>query len=139
VGTGMARCGAPALALFAVLTALWGGSALAQNTLIAIRSNETIPLRIINWVNMHDCESQLVSVEGLDVLEGPGEIKLEFKPRKVLASSGTCAKEVDGGEIVAISQQIARKTEAQLVFRVRLATKSGPVMLTYSYRFLLFP
>jgi hypothetical protein len=126
--------------LLAALLILPGvDQANAQTVLVAIRSNETVSLRIINWVTTHDCESQLVSVDGVEVLEGPSDIKVEFRPRKVLATSAYCRKEVDGGEVVAIAKQIKQKFEAGLVFRVLLTTKTGPAQITQSYRLLLFP
>lgn len=133
------------LALLSALGAVaFGAPANAQSltpqpVLVGIRSNETVTLRTINWVTMSDCESHLVSVDAIDVLEGPSEVKVAFKPRKVLAFTGTCRKEVDGGDLVAIASNFTQKAEAPLVFRVTLTTKSGPQQLTQSYRLLMFP
>jgi hypothetical protein len=129
------------LSAMVTLSASSYGQGSAQDKLFSIRSGENIPLRNISWVTTATCASLLVSVEGIDVLEGPPGLSLRFEPGKVRGTLEACTgkNDVDGGTIIATATEITEKTEAVLTYRVRLITKSGPTQLTYRNQVLLFP
>jgi hypothetical protein len=109
--------------------------------LFSIRSDETLPLKPVTWINTATCAPMLVSIEGVDVMEGPPGITLQIRPQKVPLSSASCAPgaEQDGGMVMVTAGKVTSRTEGLLTYRIRMTSPSGPVQTTYRARVILFP
>jgi hypothetical protein len=112
-------------------------------TLFSIRGGETLMLRLFGAIT-NDCISTFTAFDGIDMLDGPPEITLNFEPGQVnliTATGKVCPKPVSGGTIViSATKDIGMQKEANLTFRVRYKTKQlNAATLTYRYHLLLFP
>jgi dienelactone hydrolase len=122
----------------------FAGIAKAQDhsslQLFSIKSGETLPIRVVTLVTA-TCDPLFLDFEGIDVLEGPPELSLQFEPGMVHTFTTTheCPKPVNGGTVVGTAKEVTGRKEALLAFRVRMKTKQGPKQLTARYRVLLFP
>ena len=110
--------------------------------LFSIRSGEALQLNFSSAVTAN-CTSLWEHFDGIDILDGPKEISLDFKPGKGavhLKESGKVCDEVRGGSVMITAKDITEPKEANLTFRVRFHEKSGiPWQHVHRYRLLLFP
>jgi hypothetical protein len=77
-----------AFSAFAIAIAI-ATSAFAQQqqaipapTIFSIKAGETLWLRSFTWVTL-DCVSTFIGLDGIDILDGPPEITLNFEPGQV--------------------------------------------------------
>jgi hypothetical protein len=85
-----------------------------------------------------------VSLEGIDILDGPPEVTLKFEPSQVnltTTAGKVCPKPLPGGNMmITASKDIAEQKEANLTLRVRVKTKhTSAATATMRYHLLLFP
>jgi hypothetical protein len=115
---------------------------IAAPTLYSIRGGETLMLRLFG-VMTADCVSTFTAFDGIDILDGPPEIALNFEPGQVnlITAAGRVCNPVSGGTImISAAKDISEQKEANLTFRVRYKTKQfNAGALTYRYHVLLFP
>lgn len=133
---------APRAIAFAVALFAFVGIGKAQEpTLLSMNGGDTLQVRVVTLVTT-TCDPLFLSLEGIDILEGPPEISLKFEPGMVhtFTTSRDCPKPVKGGTVMATAaKDIAERKEALLTFRVRFKTKQGQSQNTVRYRVLLFP
>jgi hypothetical protein len=111
--------------------------------IFSIRAGETLLLHFASSVT-NDCTVLWDHFDDIDVLDGPKEVSLDFKPGKgtvnLTASGKVCPYEVEGGNIMISARDIAEPKEANLTFRVNFHLKSGKQwQLLYRYHLLMFP
>jgi hypothetical protein len=116
---------------------------IAAPTLFSIRGGETLLLRAMGWITA-ECVSTFVSLEGIDVLDGPPEVSLKFEPGQVnltTTAGKICPKPLPGGNImITASKDITDQKEVNLTLRVRVKTKqTSGATATMRYHLLLFP
>ena len=110
-------------------------------TLLSMKGGDTLPVRVVTFVTA-TCDPLFLNFEGIDIMEGPPEVSLQFEPGMVhtFTPGRDCPKPVKGGTVMATAaKDIAAQKEALLTFRVRFKTKQGPWQYTVRYRVLLFP
>jgi hypothetical protein len=109
-------------------------------TVFSLRSGETLPLRFHTSVT-NDCSLLFQSAEKIDVLEGPPEINLDFKPGPgevhITSSGKICPKQVKGIWISISAKDVTEPKEAKLTFRVHFTARNRPWTWTYRYHLLL--
>jgi hypothetical protein len=93
-------------------------------TLFSIMGGETLLLRQLGWTTA-DCVSLFVSLEGIDILEGPPEVTLKFEPGQIsnltTPAGKVCPKPSPGGNImITASKEITEQKEASLTVRLRV-------------------
>ena len=124
---------------------------LVASTTVQAQAPETVPLfsirsrqptlKPVTSINTATCAPMLVSIDGVDVMEGPPGITLQIRPQKVPLSSASCAPgaEQDGGMVMVTAGKVAIRTEGLLTYRIRMTSPSGPAQTTYRARVILFP
>ena len=137
----MKSIASPAIALAVALTAFADIGKAQEPTLLSMKEGDTLQVRVVTLVTA-SCYPLFLSLEGIDILEGPPEISLKFEPGMVhtFTTSRDCPKPVTGGTVMATAaKDIAARKDTLLTFRVRFKTKQGQSQNTARYRVLLFP
>jgi hypothetical protein len=104
---------------------------------IALRSGESVELGLVYYLS--NCRSIMIGNPEVEVLEGPPELTLLFKPGMVLPRAQNCAKSVMGGTITLTAKDISERKDATLVYRVKYKTKEGDRQRSVTYKVSLFP
>jgi hypothetical protein len=139
----MKAISALAIALAIATPAIAQQQQIPAPAIFSIRGGETLLLRPLGWVPS-DCVSVFVSLEGIDILDGPPEVTLKFEPGQVnltTTAGKVCPKPLPGGNMMfTASKDIAEQKEANLTLRVRVKTKhTSAATATMRYHLLLFP
>jgi len=106
-------------------------------TRIALKSGESAELGLVYWIT--NCASIMVGNPEVEILEGPPELTLSFKPGMVLPRAAKCAKPVRGGTLVVTAKDIDEPKQATLTYRVKYKTKDGDRQRGGVYNVSLFP
>jgi hypothetical protein len=123
------------LCLSSALFFSWAG--VHAQTRIALKSGETTELSLLYYIS--NCASIMVGNPEIEVLDGPPEITLSFKPGMVLPRAQKCAKPVRGGTLVVTAKEIDEPKEATLTYRIKYKTKDGDRQRSGVYNVSLFP
>src|SRR5262245_66263315 len=90
---------------FCLCSALFFSSiGLHAQTRIALKSGESTELGLVYYIS--NCRSIMMGNPEVEILEGPSELTLSFKPGMVLPRAQNCAKPVQGGTIVVTAKDI---------------------------------
>lgn len=106
-------------------------------TRIALKSGESAELGLVFWIT--NCASIMVGNPEIEVLDGPPELTLSFKPGMVLPRAQKCAKPVRGGTLVVTAKEIDEPKQATLTYRIKYKTKDGDRQRSGVYNVSLFP
>jgi hypothetical protein len=106
-------------------------------TRIALKSGETTELSLVYYIS--NCASIMVGNPEIEVLDGPPELTLSFKPGMVLPREQKCAKPVRGGTLVVTAKEIDEPKQATLTYRIKYKTKDGDRQRSGVYNVSLFP
>jgi hypothetical protein len=106
-------------------------------TRIALKSGESTELGLVYYIS--NCASIMVGNPEVEVLEGPPELTLSFKPGMVLPRTQKCAKPVRGGTLIVTAKDIDEPKQATLTYRVKYKTKEGDRQRSGVYNVSLFP
>lgn len=106
-------------------------------TRIALKSGESAELGLLYWIS--NCTSIMVGNPEVEVLEGPPELTLSFKPGMVIPRASKCAKPVQGGTLIVTAKDINEPKQATLTYRVKYKTKEGDRQRSGVYSVSLFP
>ena len=109
----------------------------AQSTHLVIKSGESVQLHDVIWVR--NCASIIVGTPEIEVLEGPAELTLAYKPGMIIPRAQNCAKPVQGGTVIATAKEIKEPVEAKLTYRIKLKTKIGDRQEGRVFNVSLFP
>ena len=107
------------------------------NAEISIKSGESVDLGPVYWVE--GCTSLLVTVVGVDFLEGPPGITLSVRREDMLPQRPGCTNKVNGGVVVASVKDISALTHGTLRYRVRYKTQNGSNQSTHTVQISLHP
>jgi hypothetical protein len=102
-----------------------------------LKGGESADLR--NFFSIINCRSSLIGTPEIEVLEGPDEIVVTFRPEMVLPRAFNCPMPVLGGIIVATAKEVTEQKEATLTFRIKFNTKVGPRQTSSTYHVSLYP
>jgi hypothetical protein len=102
---------------------LCSNSVSAQQRRIVIKGGETIELYDV-W-SVTKCRSRLTDAPGVEVLEGPPQLKLWVEPAMIVASRLNCGVPTPGGKLMATAGQIDHTIETNMTFRVVYKTTEG--------------
>jgi hypothetical protein len=123
---------------FCLSSALFLGCAgVHAQTRIALKSGESAELGLVYWIT--NCASIMVGNPEVEVLEGPPELTVSFKPGMVVPRAQKCAKPVRGGTIIVTAKDIAEPKQTTLTYRVKYKTKEGDRQRSVVYNVSLFP
>jgi hypothetical protein len=106
-------------------------------TRIALKSGESTELGLVYYLS--NCASIMVGDPEVEVLEGPPELTLSFKPGMVIPRAQKCAKPVRGGTLIVTAKDIDEPKQATLTYRVKYKTKEGDRQRSGVYNVSLFP
>jgi hypothetical protein len=123
-----------AIAIFVGAT---GADAQRNERHIALKGGESADLR--NFFVVANCQSTLVGVPSVEILEGPDELTVSFRPELVLPRTLNCPKPVPGGIVVAKVGNVKEPVEAKLTFRLKFNTKAGERQTSDTYIVSLYP
>ncbi len=129
-----------AIVNFAIATLLvgpTGADAQRNERRIAMKSGESVDLR--NFFVATNCQSTLIGVPSVEILEGPDELAVSFRPEMVLPRTQNCPKPVPGGIVVATAGEVKEPVEAKLTFRLKFKTKAGERQSSDTYIVSLYP
>jgi hypothetical protein len=118
---------------------LSAADAQAQQSLqrITLKSGETVELR--NFFYVVNCQSVMIGLPQLDVLEGPDEVSVSLKEHTLLPRTQNCAKPVPGGSVVATTKDVTARKDVKLTIRLKFNTKLGERQDSSTYLVSLFP
>ena len=123
---------------FCVCCALFSrGTGVHAQTRIALKSGESTELGLVYYIS--NCRSIMMGNPEVEILEGPSELTLSFKPGMVLPRAQNCAKPVQGGTLTVTAKDISEPKQATLTYRVKYKTKEGDRQRSGTYRVSLFP
>jgi hypothetical protein len=114
-----------------------GADAQQNERRIALKGGESVDLR--NFFVVTNCQSTLVGVPSVEVLEGPDELAVSFRPEMVVPRSLKCPKPVPGGIVVATVGNVKEPVEAKLTFRLKFNTTAGERQTSNTYIVSLYP
>ena len=106
-------------------------------TRIALKSGETTELGLVYYIS--NCASIMVGNPEIEVLDGPPELTLSFKPGMVIPRAQNCAKPVRGGTLILTAKEIDESKQATLTYRIKYKTKEGDRQRSGVYNVSLFP
>ena len=129
------REGAPAVASPAAPSPE-NGNNLSERQ-FSLKSGESADLDPVYWVE--GCSSTLITVVGVDLLEGPSGITLSVRREDVLPRRQGCTNKVNGGVVVASVKDVSAPVHGTLKYRVRYKTQSGSNQSTHTAQFALYP
>jgi hypothetical protein len=130
------RQGAPAMAAPLTRSSTEPGLKPADAE-ISIKSGESVDIGPVYWVE--GCTSLLITVVGVDFLEGPPGINLSVRREDVLPQRPGCTSKVNGGVVVASVKEISAPTHGTLRYRVRYKTQNGANQSTHTAQISLYP
>lgn len=104
---------------------------------ISIKSGESVDLGPVYWVE--GCTSLLITVVGVDFLEGPPGITLSVRREDVLPQRPGCSNKVNGGVVVASVKDVPVPAHGTLRYRVRYKTQNGTNQSTHSAQMSVYP
>jgi hypothetical protein len=104
---------------------------------ISLKSGESVDLDSVYWVD--GCTSLLVTVVGVDLLEGPPGITLSVRREDVLPHRPGCTNKVNGGVVVASVKDVLAPAHGTLRYRVRYNTQGGARQSTHTAQIGLYP
>lgn len=116
---------------------LFGCAGVHAQTRIALKSGESTELGLAYYIS--NCASIMLGNPEVEVLEGPPELTLSFKPGMVIPRAQKCAKPVLGGTITVTAKDINEPKQATLTYRVKYKTKEGDRQRSVVYNVSLFP
>ncbi len=116
---------------------LFGCTGAHAQTRIALKSGESTEVAIVYWVT--NCAPIMVGDPEIEVLDGPAELTVSFKPGMVLPRAAKCAKPVRGGTIIVTAKEIDEPKQATLTYRINYKTKDGDRQRSVVYNVSLFP
>jgi len=114
-----------------------GGAAAHAEDRLALKSGESVELHTVYFVV--NCQSIMLGIPEIEILEGPAEVTLSVKEEMVLPRRFNCAKPVKGGKVVATAKDIKEQREAKLTYRINYKTKDGPRQTSRIYGVSLYP
>jgi hypothetical protein len=106
-------------------------------TRIALKSGESTELGLVYYIS--SCRSIMIGSPEVEILEGPPELTLSFKPGMVLPRAQNCAKSVQGGTLIVTAKDISEPKQTTLIYRIKYKTKEGDRQRSGTYRVSLFP
>jgi hypothetical protein len=118
-------------------TPFLGCAAAHAQTRIALKSGESAELGLVYYVS--NCASIMIGNPEIEMLEGPPELTLSFKPGMVIPRAQKCAKPIQGGTITVTAKEISEQKNATMVYRVKYKTKEGDRQRSVIYKVSLFP
>jgi len=99
-------------------------------------SGESVDLGAVFWTD--GCSSTLITIVGVDLLEGPPGVKLSVRGEDVVPGKQDCPK-VPGGMVVASVKEVRAPVTATLKYRVRYKTANGSRQSEHSVELSLQP
>ena len=114
-----------------------GGAAAHAEDRFVLKSGESVELHTVYYVS--NCQSIMVGIPEIEILEGPAEVTLSVKEEMVLPRRFNCAKPVKGGKVVATAKDIKEQAQAKLTYRINYKTKDGPRQTSRIYGVSLYP
>jgi hypothetical protein len=121
----------------AIFVGVTGAGAQQNERHIAVKGGESVDLR--NFFVVANCQSTLIGVPSVEVLEGPDELSVSFRPEMILPRTIKCPKPVPGGIVVATVGNVKEPIEAKLTFRLKYNTKAGERQTSNTYIVSLYP
>jgi hypothetical protein len=115
----------------------FGDVEVHAQTRIALKSGESAELGLVYYVT--NCVSIMIGNPEIEILEGPPELTLSFKPGMVIPRAQKCAKSVQGGTITVTAKEISEQKNVTMVYRVKYKTKEGDRQRSVIYKVSLFP
>lgn len=104
---------------------------------ISLKAGESVDLIPVYWVE--GCTSLLVTVVGVDVLEGPPGVTLTIRREDVVPNRQGCSNKVNGGVVVASVKDVPAAIRSTLRYRVRYKTQNGANQSTHTVQIGLYP
>lgn len=104
---------------------------------VALRSGESVDLGSVYWAE--GCTSTLITLVGVDVLEGPPGVKLSLRKEDVQPRQQNCPTKIQGGVVVASVKDVPTPTAGVLKYRVRYKTTNGSRQSEHSVQMSLQP
>ena len=115
----------------------FSGIEVHAQTNIALKSGESVELGLVYYIS--NCRSIMMGNPEIEILEGPPELALSFKPGMVIPRAQNCAKPVQGGTLIMTAKDISERKRTTLTYRVKYKTKEGDRQRGGTYNVSLFP
>lgn len=90
---------------------------------IVLQAGQSVDLGAVYWAE--GCTSNLLTIVGIDMLDGPPGLKLSVRKEDVVPATPGCAK-VPGGVVVATIDSVTRAEVVSIKYRVRYRSLNGP-------------
>ena len=122
------------LCILACMGVLAPASAAAQVKVnaISLKSGENTEMGPVYWIKRGaNCQSTLMKIKGVEVLEGPPEVSIKIREEAVLPTD--CTKKVPGGIVVLSVNEVKAPVHGKLVYRINLKTKYGDRQQSFFY------
>lgn len=128
------------IALVGVLSLLagFGGQAEAQQT-YSLKNGESVELHSVFWIN-NSCQSRLLKLLGIDMLDGPPGLTLSLREGSVAPSARyNCSNKVPGAMVVLTANGVTAKYQGTISYRVRYSTQDGNTQSSHTAKVQVFP
>jgi hypothetical protein len=102
-----------------------------------LKAGESTELR--NFYFVVNCQSILIGTPAVEVLDGPQEVSVTYKEVMQLPRAQGCAKQVQGGSVIATAKDVDVPKEGKLTVRLTYKTKIGERQTSDIYIVSLFP
>jgi hypothetical protein len=104
---------------------------------VALKSGETVELGDLLWTV--NCRSFLKEVPQVEILDGPPEVSVTVREKKILPRLKQCAKPVSGGNLTLIAGEVTDPSYTTLTLRIKYKTLDGPRDRSWSVVVALLP
>jgi hypothetical protein len=118
------------------LTGVWSCAVQAQES-IALKSGESTEIGSLWWVA--HCQSIMVGLPEVEILEGPPGLTLSVKEAMVIPRRLNCTNEIPGAILVATAKGVTEPVQGRLIYRIKYKTKDGDRQRASTYNVSLFP
>src|SRR5437870_2787469 len=95
-------------------------SAQTEVQKLTLRNGESVEIEAVYWTV--NCQSTMIGLPEVEVLEGPPGTALRIKEEPVLAVRSKCPAKVPGGKLMLTVGGLTGPAEAKLTYRVKYKT-----------------
>jgi hypothetical protein len=91
---------------------------------LTVKNGESVELGAVVWTV--NCQSTMVGLPEVEVLEGPPGIALTIREERVLSVRNNCPAKFPGGTLMLAVTGVTQPIEAKLTYRLKYKTLDGP-------------
>lgn len=104
---------------------------------LALKSGESIDVQDLYYVV--NCKSLLTGPITVEILDGPQEVSVSVREKRIMPRRQGCSRFVQGGTLVLSAKDIEDPSTTRLTVRVTFDTKDGQHKIALEYNLTLVP